>query len=198
VQRYDNILAGRAEEGSNFAPLYGGKVGAVYCRAWRDGKDDKLGDESDVEAGRRRLAIDYVKDHTDRLWAVLPARLGRTFEVFRAKQMRVYADFAENRGKKFSLWGQDSFYVLSLLAIAGVVIARRRRIVLLPCVAMFASAVFITLLTYGNVRFRISFDVVLPLLAAVPIVVFLDWWRLRSREKAPPAPAGEGGPTSAL
>lgn len=195
VQRYDNILSGRAGEGSKFAPLYGGKVGTVFCRAWRDGRPESRGDESDVEEGRRRLAIDYVKAHTDRLWVVLPARLGRTFEVFRPKQMRVYADFVENRGKKFSLWGQYSFYGLSLLAIGGVVIARRRRIALLPCAAMFASAVFITLLTYGNVRFRISFDVVLPLLAALPIAAGIE--RLRSRDRAAPEPAGEGGSPSA-
>ena len=42
VQRVDNILAGRADQGSNAPPLYGGKVGAVYCHAWNDGKDAVL------------------------------------------------------------------------------------------------------------------------------------------------------------
>ena len=146
-----------------------------------------------------------MKEHASRLWVVLPARLGRTFEVFRTKQGRVYGDFVENRGKKFSLWGQWAFYGLSLLAVGGVVVARRRRIPLLPCAAMFASAVFITLLTYGNVRFRISFDVVLPLLAALAIVAFLErdrapgrtGRRLRFRRPAAAAPTGEGGPPSA-
>jgi hypothetical protein len=66
-----------------------------------------------------------------------------------------------------------------------------------------------TLITYGNVRFRIQLDVVLPLLAAMAVLAAFDRVRARrvprddsnggvpSPDRAEPVPAGEGGPTSA-
>jgi hypothetical protein len=129
------------------------------------------------------------------------------------KQGIRYADFVENRGKVASQAGRFSFYVLGLLSIAGAVILRRRRVALLPCGAMLAGAIITTLITYGNVRFRIQLDVVLPMLAAVALLAAWDAWRARRARRRMPkepdepglafaepgdvVPVGEGGPTSA-
>jgi len=52
-------------------------------------------------------------------------------------------------------------------------------VALLPCGAMLVGVVLTTVLTYGNVRFRIQVDVVLPMLAAVPVLALVD--RVRAR-----------------
>jgi hypothetical protein len=205
AQQYDNITAGRPL--TALPPLYGGKVGPVYCRAWHDGKYSLLGDESDDEYTRRTQSVDYIKNHADRLWIVLPARLGRTFELYKPSQGIVYADFVENRGTVASRAGQYVWYVLALLSIAGAVVLYRRKVPLWPCGAMLASVVITTLLTYGNVRFRIELDTVLPLLSGAALVAAWERWRIRrSRDSSGvpsvPEPAvtvsvGEGGLTSA-
>jgi 4-amino-4-deoxy-L-arabinose transferase-like glycosyltransferase len=205
AQEYDNITAGRPL--TSEPPLYGGKVGPVYCRAWNDGKYSALGDESDDEYTRRKQSIDYIRNNADRLWIVLPARLGRTFEVYRPAQGIVYADFVEGRGTVASRAGQYMWYALALLSIAGAVILYRRKVALWPCGAMLASVVITTLLTYGNVRFRVELDTVLPLLSAAALIAAWDRWRIRRSPHEPgvpsaPEPAvtasvGEGGPTSA-
>jgi 4-amino-4-deoxy-L-arabinose transferase-like glycosyltransferase len=204
AQRIDNIAVGR--EPNAIPRLFGGRVAGAFCRSFRDDVQEALGDESDVDTLRRKESLDYVGDHADRLYAVLPARLGRTFEVFQPSDGIVYADFVENRGRVASRAAQGSFYALFGLAIAGTVALRKRRVPLLPCLAMFATVVATTLLTYGNVRFRIALDVVLPLLAGYPIVSYLERRRaprhgsgagLRSDGRADPVAAGEGGPTSA-
>jgi hypothetical protein len=204
AQRIDNIAVGRDAEA--IPPLYGGRVAGAFCRSFRDDRQEELGDESDIDTLRRKESLDYVGDHADRLFAVLPARLGRTFEVYQPSDGIVYADFVENRGRVASRAAQGTFYALFGMAIAGTVLLRRRRVVLLPCLAMFATVVTTTLLTYGNVRFRIALDVVLPLLAAYPVVSYLERRRapgpapaagLRSGELVDPVAAGEGGPPSA-
>jgi 4-amino-4-deoxy-L-arabinose transferase-like glycosyltransferase len=210
AQEIDNIAAGREPDAQ--PELFGGKAGTVLCRTFRDGSQDRLGDESEIDTLRREESLEFVGDNTDRLWIVLPARLGRTFEVYRPSEGIVYADFVENRGKVASRAAQWSFYVLALVGIAGAVMLRRQRVPLLPCGAMLAAVVITTLLTYGNVRFRIQLDTVLPLLVAPVVLAVLDRWRARrtrraprpddqgdlpSRERAEPVPAGEGGPTSA-
>jgi hypothetical protein len=143
-----------------------------------------------------------VRKHASRLPVVIPARLGRTFEVYRPAQGIGISDFVENRGTVASRAAQWSFYVLGLASIAGAVMYRRRRVPLLPCLAMFASVVITTVLTYGNVRFRIELDTVLPLLAAMPVAALAAipiarlTRRVPSGERAETVPVGEGGPSS--
>jgi Dolichyl-phosphate-mannose-protein mannosyltransferase len=188
----DNVAVGRP---ANARPETVGHVDGTACLEFNDNLSVKLGDESDDEALRRKASLRYVHHHLNRLTAVIPARVGRTFEVYEPTQGIEYDDFVENRGKVASRAAQYAFYVLSLFAIAGVAMYRRRKVVLLPCLAMLASVVITTALTYGNVRFRIEFDTVLPLLAALPIATVAQRLPFRARGKT--VPAGEGGPPSA-
>jgi hypothetical protein len=87
------------------------------------------------------------------------------------------------------------------------VVLYRKKVPLWPCGAMFASVVITTLLTYGNVRFRIELDTVVPLLSAAALVAAFERWRIRRSRKqagvpsepetAVAVPVGEGGPSSA-
>jgi hypothetical protein len=202
AREYDNITAGRPLDAQ--PTLYGGKVGPLLCSVWPDGTQARLGDESDDEYTRRKQSVDFIEKHADRLWLVLPARLGRTFEVFRPTQVSA---FAYDRGETATRAAMYMWYVLAVLSIAGAVVLRRHKVALLPCGAMLASAVITTLLTYGNTRFRIELDTVLPLLSGAALIAGWDRWRIRSSrdkagvpslpEPAVPASVGEGGPTSA-
>lgn len=179
-------------------PEITGKVGPVFCISYPDGLDSRLGDESEQEIIRRRASIEYVRGHVGDLVRVVPARLGRTFEVFRPADGIVYGDFVENRGKWASRAGQWSFFVLALAGIASARRARRERLPLLEIGAMLALVVVTTVVTYGNVRFRLPLDVALTMLVAISVTAWLDR-RGSSGETAtdPPPPAPEEGvPTS--
>jgi hypothetical protein len=81
-----------------------------------------------------------------------------------------------------------AYLVAAPFAVAGIVLARRRRLVLWPllvsAIAVTVSAVF----TYGNQRFRMAFEPSIVVLAAVAGVALRD--RLRARTApATPDPA---------
>ena len=54
------------------------------------------------------------------------------------------------------------YWVILALGIAGAIILRRRRVLLLPLVAPVLTALVISVLGYGTIRFRLPLDVVLP------------------------------------
>lgn len=165
-------------------PVETGTVGSVSCTSYPDGLDALLGDESERELIRRRAGVTYIREHTSDLVRVVPARVGRTFEVFRPAESIVYADFVEHRGEWTARAAQWSFFLLSVAGIAGFFRARRERLPLLEIVAMFALVVVTSIVTYGNVRFRLPFDVVLTMLAALGAT---SWYERRRQRPAPDA-----------
>jgi hypothetical protein len=132
-------------------------------------KPDRVSREpSSAAEQRRRLGRDYMRDHLDRLPIVVSARVGRIWGVYRPFQL---ADFsvAEGRPKWVSLAGWAMFWPLLGLAIAGVVILRRRHISVFP---LFAPLVLVTLVAaafYGLIRFRVPAEPTIVVLAAVAL-----------------------------
>lgn len=182
---------------ASVAPDITGKVGVVYCISYPDGLDSRLGDESEQEIIRRRASVEYIREHAGDLVRVVPARLGRTFEVFRPADGIVYGDFVENRGKWASRAGQWSFFAFALAGIASARRARREHLPLLEVGAMLALVVVTTIVTYGNVRFRLPLDVALTMLVAISVTAWFDRRRISgARATNPPHPAEEGVPTS--
>src|SRR5262249_44580438 len=82
-------------------------------------------------------------------------------------------------------------YPLAVLGVGGAVILRRRRVPIFPLVAMAADVVIVTLLTYGNTRFRATLEPILVLLAAVTVDAAVRW--VEARRSAPSAVAGWSG-----
>jgi hypothetical protein len=73
--------------------------------------------------------------------------------------------------------GLVSYYVLLALSVGGTVVLRRRRIPSFPLWAIGLQVVCSVALTFGQTRYRTTFEVSLVLLAAVQIEWF--WSRLR-------------------
>jgi 4-amino-4-deoxy-L-arabinose transferase-like glycosyltransferase len=130
-------------------------------------------DASTVDLEFRRTAQEYVRDHLGRVPLVVLAREGRAWGVFRPfDQMR--QEFRGTRfvgGRPTKLWvfraAFASYWVLALLAIAGVIVLRRRHVPVYPLLAFVVTVVISVALTFGQTRYRAPAEVSIVLLAAV-------------------------------
>lgn len=149
------------------------------------------GDRSEVAAEWRDIAFDYVSENTDRLPAVVAARLGRTFGVFEPRQM-VFFNGNEGREAWVSWLALYQWWTMAVLAVIGAVVAVRRRIDVAPLVAPVVVVVVVTVVFYGLSRFRVPADVVAVVLAAVAVDAAVTGFRRG------PAPVDTGIDTGAV
>ena len=121
--------------------------------------------EAVIARNLRSQAFDYATDHSGRVPAVVAARLGRTFGLFRPRQQgRLESFFADRR------YGEQkaalvAWYLLAALAVAGALWLRRRAPVGL-LLAPVALVVLASVVGYGSFRFRVAADVAVVVLAA--------------------------------
>lgn len=128
------------------------------------------GDQSQVEAVYRKRALHYMRAHLRRLPAVVAARVGRTWSLYRPLDMVAF-----NKGEGREAWvtrlGLVAYYPTLIAAIAGAVIMWRRRarralwVLLVPAIAVTIGVA----LTYGQTRFRAAAEPSLAILAAVAV-----------------------------
>jgi 4-amino-4-deoxy-L-arabinose transferase-like glycosyltransferase len=170
----------------------GGVIAGANCDATYSGfltgswlglcKPDRVSREPSRAAEQRRdLGRDYMRDHLDRLPIVVSARVGRIWGVYRPFQM---ADFsvAEGRPKWVSLAGWAMFWPLLGLAIAGVVILRRRDVPLFPLVVPLLLVTLVAAAFYGLIRFRVPAEPPIVVLAAVALdAAFVRFGSRRAR-----------------
>jgi 4-amino-4-deoxy-L-arabinose transferase-like glycosyltransferase len=134
---------------------------------------DAPGDQAEQAVFWRKLAIEYVRDHIDRVPVVVAARVGRQWELFRPGQTVDFA-FIEGRDRRSVQIGQLGFYLMMPLTIAGSLALRRRRHPLLPmwshAIAVTATAVY----AYGTLRFRAPWEPIMVTLAAIGLVFLWD------------------------
>jgi 4-amino-4-deoxy-L-arabinose transferase-like glycosyltransferase len=128
-------------------------------------------DESVNAAHEESYALKYIRSHEDRLLPVGLARVGRGFGFFRPFQQIRLDTFVETRPYHWALLGLWMYYALLAGSLAGTVILRRRRIPVFPLWAIGLDALFVFLVSFGNTRYRATFEVSLVLLSAVT----LDW-----------------------
>ncbi|HWE55439.1 MAG TPA: glycosyltransferase family 39 protein [Acidimicrobiales bacterium] len=148
-------------------------------------------DESVQGSIDQRFAMDYMKAHAGRLPVVLAARFGRAFGLYRPiEQLQLDAEF-ETRPFHWAEVALYGYYALSVGAVAGAVILRRRRVPVLPILAVGATVVVSVLMTFGDTRYRTTWEISLALLAAVAID------RVWSAARPEPATAFEAGPAPA-
>ncbi len=138
--------------------------------------------EPDRSAGdqqAREEALDYISDNLDRVPAVVAARIGRLWHVYRPVQGVHWDIFYERRGHGPSWAGLWMFYALAPLAIGGVVALWRRWAALVVTGAMIFSATFSAAIAFGVTRYRIGGDVAVVVLAAIGADAALRWLRAR-------------------
>jgi hypothetical protein len=131
--------------------------------------EDPNFDEASAAAASRRQGVDYLRAHKSRLPVVALARVGRTWGVFRPAQ-QVDLGVLEGRNHRFETLGTWLHWVLLPFAAAGVVLLVRRRAVVWPLLAPIVTVSLVSIVTYGNQRFRVTADPMLAVLAAVAVV----------------------------
>jgi hypothetical protein len=134
-------------------------------------------DESDLDVASRHAALDYVRDHKGRLPLVLAARELRIWNLYNPRQTIDLDATVDARGFGPARLAYASYFVYMALAIAGLVVLRRRGQPVWPYLMLAVSVAIAVAFTYGIQRFRIPVDTVAPVLAAVAI----DAW-IRRRD----------------
>ena len=127
----------------------------------------------------REKGLEYARDHSGRLPLVMAARVGRTWLVYPfdpdAKVRYNALAEARRRGPEWATLLMA--WAVTLLAIAGAIVLRRRGAWLAPFIAPVVLVTIVSLLFYGGPRFREAADVALVLLAAAALV---ELWSRRS------------------
>jgi 4-amino-4-deoxy-L-arabinose transferase-like glycosyltransferase len=143
-------------------------------------------DESERDAEPRRQAIEYTKDHIERLPLVVAARVGRLWGLFKPGQTTAFDWWIEGRGRAPSWIGLFMYYAMVPFGIYGLVVMRRRRIPILPMLAILLASTLAAAVTFGVTRYRAPSEVVIVCTAAIGIAACWTRWRGRSTR----APAG--------
>jgi hypothetical protein len=127
-----------------------------------------------VEQRKREEGLRYVREHLDELPVVVAARLGRMWDLWRPGQSVEFNDFFERRGRLSTMAGMAMYYVLLPLAVYACVILHRRRITIVPFVAIAVTVCAAAASSFGITRYRVGADVALCVLAGVALAALLD------------------------
>ncbi len=122
----------------------------------------------------RSTALHYVEHHAGRVPAVMAARLGRAFGVYRPGQ-QIFLEWSVLGRPEVPAWiGLGVFYVVALLGATGVVVLRTRRLPLLAFGVILGEVVIVSAAIFGQTRYRTPLDTVLVVGAAVALDRFFD------------------------
>jgi hypothetical protein len=138
------------------------------------------GDESEQDAVFRDQALRYMREHAERVPAVVAAREGRTWGLFRPFQQSTLERESGNGPLGVYQLAVFAYWALLPFAVAGAVRLRRRSVPLLPLLLFLAAVAVVVGVTFGSVRYRAPAEVPIVLLAAVGVDAL--WDRPRSRD----------------
>jgi hypothetical protein len=158
-----SLLAGANCHDSYHGPLLG-------QWSYRCSVRPPVGDEVATAADLRRAGTSYARHHPGRLLAVLAARVGRTWELFRPGQGATLEATQDGHNKSAEYLGLAAFYALIPLAAFGAFALRKRRESLLILLAPVVLVTLVSMLGYGLTRFRIPADISITILAAVGLI----------------------------
>ena len=143
-------------------------------------------DASIIDIATRKRALHYMSTHKRRLPAVVAAREGRMWGVWRVEQQRVLDHFVEGRGSLTTVkWSHYSYWLLALIAIAAIPGWRRRRIPLYPMGCQVLLTAVIAGLTSGITRYRAAVEICIVILSASAIDDVLTRVRHRGTRSQP-------------
>ena len=133
-----------------------------------------FGDESTHEVAWRAVGTAEIKDHLSQMpWTAL-LRVGRMWDFFRPEQNILFNGVFEGRGRWQSRLATIEYYPLLACAIVGLVLLRRRRVPILPFLAIAATITITAATSFGITRYRAPVDAMLPVLA-VALVGWSAW-----------------------
>ncbi len=132
-------------------------------------------DESQADLIDRKAAFRYIRTHLSRLPTVERVRLQRLVGLYHTSLYVHMDNLIEGRPLWISWAGLYSFFLLAFLAIAGVVLHKRRKPrgpPLYPVLAPIYALVLTVLVTYASTRFRAVAEPSIAVLAALGIDAF--------------------------
>ena len=174
-------------DGANCDQTYGGNLLGLWRETFSQYGDDArtrhqaeacfegfdIGDpdfeEAEVAERHRGDGIDYARDHLGSQPKVMAVRWLRTWGLYAPGQQVDYESL-EGRPRDWQMAGTVMYWVLLPLAVAGVVLLRRRRVPVWPLVATAVVVSITAVLTYGQQRFRVAAEPAIVVLAAVTLV----------------------------
>jgi len=138
-------------------------------------------DEAERDAVKRTWATDYISTHKSRLLIVAPLRTLRMFNLYDPIGTARFDIYVENREFRQSIVALMQFYLVAILAVAGGVLAWRRRAALLPVVLWPILVAGVAAVSFGNNRYRVSAEPSLILLASFALCFLFDRVRRNQR-----------------
>jgi hypothetical protein len=169
---------------------------SLQCMKHVNYKYTPTADESVNFANTETIGTNYIRSHESQLPGVIAARIGRGFGFFRPLQQVKFDSLIETRPYHWALTGLYMYYVLLALSIGGTVVLRRRRILVFPLWAVALDVLTVFILSFGQTRYRVTFEVSLVLLAAVQLEWF--WSKVfRSRHRLAADAPDDAPPTRA-
>jgi 4-amino-4-deoxy-L-arabinose transferase-like glycosyltransferase len=152
------------------------------------------GDESDAAEHFRTQGLDYLGDHLDRFPVVLGARVGRMWDVYDPIQKLRWDAFEQGRGPNtVTRIALAQYYALMVLAIIGLVVMRRRKIIIYPLLGLAVTCTLAAMIAFGSTRYRVPAEIAIVIAASVSLSALFERW-FPQRRGAPPTeddePAG--------
>lgn len=141
-------------------------------------------DQSAGDAAKRETALEYTRENVDRLPAVVAAREGRVWGVFRPGQHVWHDAHWMNHPEAVSWAWFGAYWAMLPAAALGVVTLRRRGRRLLPLLAPALVVTVVAALTFGSTRYRAAVEPSLVILAATGAVAAIERWVLPRRRTA--------------
>lgn len=145
-------------------------------------------DESVTNTERRNLGITYALHHLGRLPYIALLRVARTWVPASSNDQSQF-EVSEGRDAHWQ-WLGELFYLAGIpFAIAGIVVLRRRKVLVWPLLAPLVLVCIVSATGYGSQRFRAAAEV--PLIVLTAVGVTATAWRLHratSRSRAPVPP----------
>ncbi len=214
VANCDYTIPDGVDAGKYAGTYHGRYMGywSIYCAADLDDKIDRLfppararylkeqlglipgtdlhffGDESTHEVAWRAIGLKEIGRHKRELPAVVAVRVLRMWDFFRPTENISFNAHLEGRGLWQSRLAEVEYFPLLALAITGLVILRRRRVPILPFLALAATVTVTAATTFGITRYRAPVDAMLPVLAGGALVWLVE--RARASFASPPIAAG--------
>lgn len=136
--------------------------------------DAESTDEAELDAEFRDKGLEYMRGHAERLPAVVAAREGRTWGVFRPFQQ---ARFEQQwGGGPIGVYqaGVAFSWALVPFAVAGLLRLRASAVPLFPLISFLLVVAVAVAITHGMVRYRAPAEVSIVVLAAAGVDALLD------------------------
>ncbi len=135
-------------------------------------------DETDAATDLRSTGIDYALDHAGEVPKVIAVRVARTFGAWDIRT-NLFLESLEGRHYDWLWAAWYAWLVVAGLAVAGVVARRHTGRDVWPLLVPVAIVALMSMVSYGNQRFRMMAEPGLVVLAAVGVVALAAHIRRR-------------------